>query len=200
MSTRLRNLMPNEREALSRLWLNATDAARVCGVTVRQLTYWTDKGIIASRSQGGRSYDVPALTKAIAIKRAMLAGYSLEKAAQMYESGSAPCPPAPDQAPADSGALVAYIDGLAKAVADCRQLLPARLALGRLRRTVGLLDELDIDGLLGAAPEREEQARRVSSRLNQATDEVRRALEEITADLAAVQRGGRNVREEASVV
>src|SRR5512146_3319156 len=79
------NRLPQEDELLARLWLNATDAAKVCGVTVRQLTYWTDKGIIPSHDASARSYDIAGLRKVVAIKRAMLAGYTLEKASQLLE-------------------------------------------------------------------------------------------------------------------
>jgi DNA-binding transcriptional MerR regulator len=82
-------------EALSQLRLGIGPAARMCGVSIRQLSYWTDKGIFnqdatKNRSSAGHStakdsararlYDYPALEKACLIKQGLDLGYSLEAA------------------------------------------------------------------------------------------------------------------------
>jgi DNA-binding transcriptional MerR regulator len=67
---------------LERVELGIGQAAHLCGVSIRQLSYWTDKGIINPSQRGGsRSYDYPAIEKVCLIKQALDQGYSLEGAA-----------------------------------------------------------------------------------------------------------------------
>ncbi|MHB1006091.1 MAG: MerR family transcriptional regulator [Chloroflexota bacterium] len=175
MKARILSLLPDEPAALARLWLNATDAARVCGVTVRQLTYWTDKGIIPSSSHDGRSYDVAALNKVVAIKRLMLTGLTLEKAAlAMAEAAEAPTGPAVLTA----GTRSAYVDGLIGVLEECRRNLPAYLALANLRRTADALATVGLDGLLarGGLP-----VEYVTARLNTAAFTLERLLDDLHA-------------------
>ena len=50
-------------ELLERLELGIGQAARLCGVSIRQLSYWTDKGVIKPIERGSsRTYDYPALS------------------------------------------------------------------------------------------------------------------------------------------
>ena len=66
---------------LERLGLGIGQAAQLCGVSIRQLSYWTDKGIIKPADQGGsRNYDYTAIEKVCLIKQALDQGYSLEGA------------------------------------------------------------------------------------------------------------------------
>ena len=89
-------------EALNRLNLGIGPAARMCGVSIRQLSYWTDKGIFcrenstetrgangpASRKSQSRSraYDYSAIEKACLIKQGLDLGYSLEAAVAEAEA------------------------------------------------------------------------------------------------------------------
>ncbi len=64
---------------LERLELGIGQAAHLCGVSIRQLSYWTDKGLIQPKGGGGsRTYDYPAIEKVCLIKQALDQGYSLE--------------------------------------------------------------------------------------------------------------------------
>ena len=66
---------------LERLELGIGQAAHLCGVSIRQLSYWTDKGIIAPSERGGsRTYSYPAIKKVCLIKQALDQGFSLEGA------------------------------------------------------------------------------------------------------------------------
>ena len=66
---------------LERLQLGIGQAAHLCGVSIRQLSYWTDKGIIKPLERGSsRTYDYPAIVKACLIKQGLDKGYSLEGA------------------------------------------------------------------------------------------------------------------------
>jgi DNA-binding transcriptional MerR regulator len=66
---------------LEHLELGIGQAAQLCGVSIRQLSYWTDKGIVRPTEQGGsRTYDYKAIEKVCLIKQALDHGYSLEGA------------------------------------------------------------------------------------------------------------------------
>jgi len=69
------------RELMERLRLGIGQAASLCDVSIRQLSYWTDKGIITPvDEEKNRSYDFSALEKVALIKQALDQGYSLEGA------------------------------------------------------------------------------------------------------------------------
>jgi len=72
---------------LERLELGIGQAAQLCGVSIRQLSYWTDKGIIQPADQGAsRTYDYHAIEKVCLIKQALDHGYSLEGAVAEAEA------------------------------------------------------------------------------------------------------------------
>ena len=57
---------------LERLELGIGQAAQLCGVSIRQLSYWTDKGIIQPADEGAsRTYDYHAIEKVCLIKQAL---------------------------------------------------------------------------------------------------------------------------------
>ncbi len=67
------------RDLIERLRLGIGQAAALCDVSIRQLSYWTDKGIITPvDEEKNRSYDYAALEKVALIKQALDQGYSLE--------------------------------------------------------------------------------------------------------------------------
>lgn len=66
---------------LERLELGIGQAAHLCGVSIRQLSYWTDKGVIKPIERGSsRTYDYAAIMKVCLIKQGLDKGYSLEGA------------------------------------------------------------------------------------------------------------------------
>lgn len=74
-------------ELLGRLQLGIGQTAELCGISLRQLSYWTDKGMVEPVDpQGSRNYDYPAIEKLILIKQALHQGYSLEGAASEAEA------------------------------------------------------------------------------------------------------------------
>lgn len=75
----------DEEEIVRRLELNATDAAAFCRVTVRQLTYWTDRGLITASPNSSRIYGIDALRKALLVYEVLRSGQSLEKAVASAE-------------------------------------------------------------------------------------------------------------------
>jgi DNA-binding transcriptional MerR regulator len=68
-------------ELLARLRLGIGQTAELCGVSIRQLSYWTDKGIIKAVDENrSRSYDYESIEKVSLIKQALDQGYSLDGA------------------------------------------------------------------------------------------------------------------------
>ncbi|HOF88684.1 MAG TPA: MerR family transcriptional regulator [Armatimonadota bacterium] len=68
-------------DLVSRLRLGIGQAASLCNVSIRQLSYWTDKGIITPvDEEKNRCYDYAALEKVALIKQALDQGFSLEGA------------------------------------------------------------------------------------------------------------------------
>jgi DNA-binding transcriptional MerR regulator len=74
-------------DLVSRLRLGIGQAAALCNVSIRQLSYWTDKGIIVPiDEEKNRSYDYTALEKVALIKQALDQGFSLEGAVAEADS------------------------------------------------------------------------------------------------------------------
>lgn len=75
------------RDLIARLRLGIGQAADLCDVSIRQLSYWTDKGIITPvDEEKNRSYDYAELEKVALIKQALDQGYSLEGAVAEAEA------------------------------------------------------------------------------------------------------------------
>jgi len=74
-------------DLLTRLRLGIGQAASLCGVSIRQLSYWTDKGIVQPVDEDRtRNYDYPAIEKISLIKQALDQGFSLEGAVAEVEA------------------------------------------------------------------------------------------------------------------
>lgn len=68
-------------ELLAKLRLGIGQTAELCGISIRQLSYWTDKGIIKPMDEDrSRSYDYAAVERVSLIKQALDQGYSLDGA------------------------------------------------------------------------------------------------------------------------
>ena len=176
----------DEGEVLERLSLNATEAALVTGVTVRQLTYWTDKGIIPTSPRDNRSYGIDALQKTVMIRRGMEAGLTLEKAVQTVEAklASEEVRRAEIQAlsPAELRAILeTELAAMSDRVRTYRAQLSLHLAVCRLKASVAVLDELLAGSDLVAGPSAPSPERRqaFARRVGQAAQELERAIAEI---------------------
>ena len=74
-------------ELLQSLQLGIGQTAMLCGVSIRQLSYWTDKGIVQPVDEDrSRTYDYAAVEKVSLIKQALDQGYSLEGAVAEVEA------------------------------------------------------------------------------------------------------------------
>jgi DNA-binding transcriptional MerR regulator len=68
---------------VDKLRLSVGEAARVTGVSVRQLSYWTQKGLVRALGKPTkRLYDFRALERVALIKTHLAEGYALEEAAR----------------------------------------------------------------------------------------------------------------------
>jgi len=79
-------------EALPDLNLNIAQTAELCGISVRQLGYWTRQSYVTAQGKGTRrTYGLEAVRRLLAIRKAMLSGLSLRQALRsVAESTSAP--------------------------------------------------------------------------------------------------------------
>ena len=170
MKPRILRLLPEEGQSLSRLWLNATDAAKVCGITVRQLTYWTDKGLVPSSSHNGRSYDVRSLNRAMSIDRLMGGGLTLEKASRFLDESA--------RTDGEEGlaSVGATIDDLVASIEDYRRRLPAFLAMANVRQASSMLESVDLAAILTGGEDAGAVAAEVASRLNAVGEVIQDAV------------------------
>ena len=147
-----------------KLRLSIGEAARVTGVSVRQLGYWTNKGLVrALGSSGKKRYDFRALERIALIKRHLNEGYALEEAARQA-----------DQLQRTSAAakLIEHPqDVILKRVAELEELvgyLKRRLAQtsssSQLASTASKLSQLNLAALLDEAPSTRRRLIRLASR------------------------------------
>jgi len=136
-----------------RLRLTAGKAAELCGVTRRQLCYWTDKGIIpccnggAERGSSRRIYDFAGISKALMLKRLMDEGRGLRRAVRELKLRfHQAAPTAPDTpAATDEHAMLAQAERLTRLSDQARQVsvqTQRREALERLALALQPLVEL----------------------------------------------------------
>ncbi len=67
-------------ELLRKLHLTIGQVAEMTGLSIRQISYWTGKGIIGASNPKRRLYDYQAVEKALAIKYGLDDGLSLSEA------------------------------------------------------------------------------------------------------------------------
>lgn len=100
--------------SLPALVLNAAQTAALCGISVRQLGYWTRQGYLAAQGQGARrGYNLDTVRRVLAIRRAMQEGASLRQALQQVPANLPEWGDSPPQAdPPPSADLDALARGL----------------------------------------------------------------------------------------
>lgn len=153
-------------ESLAHLQLNIAQTAAMCGISVRQLGYWTKQGYVAAEGVGERRmYGMVALRRILAIRRRMSEGASLRQALKSlplseaaqtfpvepplaYTSTASPSDlPTAEQAKALSESLVALFDHN-RHVRDSADGLAVKL--GRASALVrSLAESLCTQGILG---------------------------------------------------
>ncbi len=74
-------------EALPDLTLSIAQTAALCGISVRQLGYWTRQGYVSASGQDARrTYGLEAIRRVLAIRRFMDAGASLRQSLRQISS------------------------------------------------------------------------------------------------------------------
>ena len=118
-------------EVLPDLTLNIAQTAALCGISVRQLGYWTRQSYVTAQGQGARrTYGLEAVRHVLAIHKAMDGGASLRQA---LRSISIREPAAPSASPALASPALAS-PALAQPtpaelpVSDAGSLVPAALS------------------------------------------------------------------------
>lgn len=145
---------PIQDHLLGKLRLSVGEAARVTGVSVRQLSYWTQKGLVrALGTPTKRLYDMRSLERIMLIKRHLNDGYALDEAARLADRWQR-------SARAAKLALVREPhEVIAQHVAELEELvdyLKQRLAQGapraQLAATASKLSQLNLAALLEEQP------------------------------------------------
>ena len=87
-------------EALPSLTLNIAQTAALCGISVRQLGYWTGQDYVAAQGEGTRrTYGLEAVRRVLAIRKAMDAGASLRQSLRQVSSEEISVPAMPPPGP-----------------------------------------------------------------------------------------------------
>ncbi|MDQ2799639.1 MAG: MerR family transcriptional regulator [Armatimonadota bacterium] len=112
-------------EALPDLTLNIAQTANLCGISVRQLGYWTRQGYVTAQGRGARrTYGLEAVRRLLAIRKAMDSGLSLRQALRQVPAslpGASPIPAAEtsEQASSDAPESMPLSAEKAEALAGC---------------------------------------------------------------------------------
>jgi DNA-binding transcriptional MerR regulator len=169
---------------LERLELGIGQAAQLCGVSIRQLSYWTDKGIINPAEHGGsRTYDYRAIEKVCLIKQALDQGYSLEGAVQEGEAFLSRRGKEHDELAAVPEAelrklVLAQADGLRQFADRIRRGLRTYRVSGDLGRLVASVSGLEkLIAFLEANPYTVNTARQIALRVGREAERVQEELD-----------------------
>jgi len=171
-------------QLLDHIQLGIGQAAELCGVSVRQLSYWTDKGIIEPVDENrSRSYGFQSVEKISLIKQALDQGFSLEGAVteaerflrEREEEGKK----LEGMSDTDLEQLVLTRAGQLAQLADRirREVRTHRVSgdLGQLASSLGGIDHLI--GFFEANPYTISTARQIALRLGSEVNEVERELQ-----------------------
>ena len=113
-------------EVLPDLTLNIAQTAALCGISVRQLGYWTRQSYVTAQGQGARrTYGLEAVRHVLAIHKAMDGGASLRQA---LRSISIREPAAPSASPVLASPALARPTPAELPVSDAESLVPAALS------------------------------------------------------------------------
>jgi DNA-binding transcriptional MerR regulator len=81
-------------EALPELTLNIAQTAALCGISVRQLGYWTRQGYVDAQGHGARrTYGLEAVRRILTIRKAMDGGASLRQSLRLLAAPISASPP-----------------------------------------------------------------------------------------------------------
>src|SRR5438309_9894753 len=130
-----------QQHLLDKLRLSIGEAARMTGVSVRQLSYWTQKGLVrALGTPGKKRYDFRALERVALIKRHLNEGYSLDQAAREAERWQ--------RARHSPEVIAQSLAELEEVVLYLRQRLAQATTKAQLASTARQLSLLDVASLL----------------------------------------------------
>ena len=123
-------------EALPNLNLNIAQTAELCGISVRQLGYWTRQGYVTAQGNGTRrTYGLESVRLLLAIRKAMNSGLSLRQALRsIADLSPSSTPPIISPAPAK---VSAFSLSPSEAVSLSESLRAFFLANGRTRDHAG---------------------------------------------------------------
>lgn len=108
--------------ALPNLVLNIAQTADLCGISVRQLGYWTKQGYVAASGRGARRcYGLDSIRRLLAIRDAMNRGLSLRQSLRLVAAlpslpllSAVSARPSEEGEQTQSGPLPVYAEALAQ--------------------------------------------------------------------------------------
>ena len=183
---------------LEKLQLTTGKAAEFCGVSRRQLCYWTDKGIISSLSDNAevegedeasrRVYDFPSLSKVLLIKQVLQQGRGLKRASKeitnfLEERKRQGAEVMTATAEKRENFLLAQAQRLEDATARVRKLLPEVRSRSRLLQLAGELAPLrELAAMAVEGPVTLQENPKACLQLAAVLDQLEARLDRFTAD------------------
>lgn len=184
-----------ERSVLSRLGLNASEAARVCSITPRQLKYWTRKGHVPTIDDSEQCYGFPSLERAVLIKEAMSHGHTLDTAGRIVTNTLAEV--AEEERKLDAlseedlrNAITGFMEQVERRIAILLVELPNYLTLFHLGESALPVDRGRLERFFRENPYSFDTAEGIALRVGHTTEEVQRILEDLTGNGVLVKNGG----------
>ncbi|MHB8620012.1 MAG: MerR family transcriptional regulator [Chloroflexota bacterium] len=176
-----------QRNLLSKLRLSVGEAARISGISVRQLGYWTEKGLVkATGTPSRKRYDFRALERIALIKHFLNEGYSLEEAASQTATWLKARPLGDAEA---RDVILQHLGELDRLVASLRQRLVDAENHPRLAASARKLTQLNLRALFDERPGMRASAVELAGQLGVAADSVRAALDALVQEGALLRQG-----------
>ncbi len=185
-------------ELLRKVNLTVGQVAAMTGLSVRQISYWTSKGIISATNPKKRIYGYAAVEKALLIKRGLDDGLSLAEAVDEAEERLRQRREDHSQlGRLNHGSTASYLmsrlGDLDELADKLRQQIQTLDHNGRDRERRLAVTKLEVVDLLAQNPYTRDTASRIATRLGRAIDLVSMALDELAEERAVekVRQGDR---------
>lgn len=185
-------------DLLPRLELTIGQVAHLTDLTVRQISYWTNKGFLAATNPKKRLYDFKALRKAILMREALTHGYALAEAASLAEQTFA-LEQANERAlremsPQELEPYVrAKIEELEELCRRVKRALPAAQSGEDLRRSYQLIARLELLSLFERNPGARDTAQWLARQVGRDVTVIEEVLERLVQEryIQRIERGAR---------
>ncbi len=169
-------------ELLQKLHLTIGQVAEMTGLSIRQISYWTGKGIIRASNPKRRLYDYLAIEKLLTIKHGLDDGMSLNDATLEAEEQINYKREHKNRWPSEQeagGYLTSRLDELEKLTTSIRRQIQLFERQGRDEQKRVPAAKLEVVDLLAKYHFTRDKASRIADRLGRAIDLARMALDDL---------------------